>query len=206
IQDSDSFRHFLDVQSRFHQYSWGNVALIMAQRPDASRVAGYRTWQSMGRQVVRGEKAIKIVVPHFKRDEEAPDDPERRKVYFSIGNVFDVSQTEGEPIPTYEVPVLKEEGGRELFDELAHIAAKQEGLTVRMMMPREELPERMGFYDPHTKTIAIRHQVPQLQRTKTLAHEMAHYFIGHSETYHEIRDEHETIAEAVAYVTLGHFG
>src|SRR5438876_6872473 len=63
IQDSESFRRYLDAQARFHHYSWGNVLLILAQRPDAARVAGYRTWQALGRQVRRGEKGIRILVP-----------------------------------------------------------------------------------------------------------------------------------------------
>src|SRR5437773_4549799 len=63
IQDSDGFRRYLDAQARFHSYSWGNVLLILAQRPDATRVAGYRTWQALGRQVRRGEKGVRILVP-----------------------------------------------------------------------------------------------------------------------------------------------
>src|SRR5579884_2912048 len=63
IQDSESFRRYLDVQARFHRYSWGNVALILMQRPDATRVAGYNTWLKLHRYVRRGEKAIKIIVP-----------------------------------------------------------------------------------------------------------------------------------------------
>src|SRR5690242_12502742 len=63
IHDSETFRRYLDVQSRFHTYSWGNVALILSQRPDATQVAGYATWRSLNRQVRRGEKGIRIIVP-----------------------------------------------------------------------------------------------------------------------------------------------
>src|SRR5439155_26301035 len=63
IQDSDAFRRYLEVQSRFHRYSFSNVALILAQQPDATQVAGYRRWLEMNRYVRRGEKAIKIIVP-----------------------------------------------------------------------------------------------------------------------------------------------
>src|SRR5438270_3420712 len=66
IQDSESFRAYLDVQAQFHRYSPNNVALILAQRPDATRVACYGDWLRLHRYVRRGEKAIKIVVPMFK--------------------------------------------------------------------------------------------------------------------------------------------
>jgi hypothetical protein len=114
IQDSDSFRAYLDVQARFHRYSWSNVALIFAQRPDATQVAGYNAWLKMHRYVRRGEKAIKIVVPMTKKVEGEDGEPER-KLIFGTGNVFDVSQTDGEPLPVVEVPVLTGQAGRELY-------------------------------------------------------------------------------------------
>src|SRR5438093_7153826 len=80
IYDSETFRRYLDAQARFHSYSWGNVLLIVAQRPDSTQVAGFKTWQSMGRYVRRGEKGIRIVVPMRRRIEresdEAGEDPE----------------------------------------------------------------------------------------------------------------------------------
>src|SRR5436190_21057650 len=67
IHDSDSFRRFLDAQARFHRYSWANTLLILQQRPDATRVASFRTWQSLGRFVRRGEHGIRIFVPVWPR-------------------------------------------------------------------------------------------------------------------------------------------
>src|SRR5215211_9505368 len=67
IQDSDSFRAYLDVQAKFHRYSWSNVALILAQCPDATQVAGYNAWLKMHRYVRRGERGIKIIVPMTKK-------------------------------------------------------------------------------------------------------------------------------------------
>src|SRR6059058_2332715 len=63
IHDSDTFRAYLDAQAKFHAYSFGNVLLILSQKPDATRVAGYQTWKELGRQVRRGEKGIRIIVP-----------------------------------------------------------------------------------------------------------------------------------------------
>src|SRR3954469_9656519 len=71
IHDSEDFRRYLDVQARFHRYSYGNVLLILAQRPDAPRVAGYGAWKTLGRQVRRGERGIKILVPMRVRSRSA---------------------------------------------------------------------------------------------------------------------------------------
>src|SRR6266581_3025611 len=89
IQDSESFRRYLDVQARFHHYSWGNIALILAQRPDATQVAGYNAWLTMHRFVKRGEKGIKIIVPMTKKVATA-EGSEESKLFFGVGNVFDV--------------------------------------------------------------------------------------------------------------------
>ena len=204
IHDSDSFRRYLDVQARFHHYSWGNAALILARRPDATRVAGYRTWQALGRQVRKGEQAITIVVPRITRDADAPEDADKRRVSFAIGNVFDLSQTEGDPLPGLTVPVLESDDGGLLYDELARLAGR--GNIRVSLVDTFPTPEQMGSYDPLGRRIRVREHVPQLQRTKTLAHELAHHYTGHTETYGAFRDEHETIAESVAYVVLAHFG
>src|ERR1700687_5844941 len=75
IHDSDSFRRYLEVQSRFHRYSWRNVALILSQRPDAPQVAGYQAWLKFHRNVKRGEHGIKIIVPMArKRRDELGDE------------------------------------------------------------------------------------------------------------------------------------
>jgi len=128
IQDSESFRRYLDMQARFHRYSFGNVALILSQRPDATRVAGYNTWLKLHRYVRRGEHGIRIVVPMRKKAEE-PDDKEASRIFFGGGRVFDVSQTDGEPLPAVEVPDLDSEEGSELYGHLYGLATA-EGLTV----------------------------------------------------------------------------
>src|SRR5438105_13979382 len=83
IQDSDSFRAYLDVQARFHHYSWGNVALILAQRPDATQVAGYNAWLKMHRYVKRGEHGIKIIVPMTKKYKRE-DGEDESKLFFGV--------------------------------------------------------------------------------------------------------------------------
>ncbi len=109
IQDSDNFKAYLDIQSRFHRYSPNNALLILLQYPDATQVAGYNAWLRMHRYVKRGERAIKIIVPMPKKV-ATEDDQEETRLIFGTGNVFDYSQTDGEPLATVEVPVLSGEG------------------------------------------------------------------------------------------------
>lgn len=206
IQDSVSFHRYLDLQSRFHHYSFGNVLLILSQRPEATRVAGYRTWQGLGRQVRKGEQAIKIVVPMPKKAADAATGEAQTLMRFGVGNVFDVAQTEGEPLPDLTVPVLAGDAGGQLYAGLEQVAAA-DGVTVeRNDSYAPGYPDRMGHYEPTTRKVVVRGGVSQLQQTKTLAHELAHHFTGIYERYDEHRAEHETIAEASAYVVLKHFG
>ncbi len=197
IQDSETFRAYLDVQARFHRYSWSNVALILAQKPDSTMVAGYNAWLRMHRYVRRGEKAIKIIVPMIKKV-ETEDGQEERKLFFSTGNVFDISATDGEPLPEIAVPVLEGEHGQELYQQLERLA-QAEGLQVQTQT--ELTGEKMGYYDRSARQVVLRQAAP-LQMTKTLAHELAHHFGGHEKS----DPETETIAESCAYVVCSHFG
>ena len=201
IQDSETFRQYLDVQARFHHYSFGNVALILFQCPDATRVAGYNTWLKLHRYVRRGEQGIRIIVPMRKKKSE--DDPEEEaRLFFGIGNVFDVSQTEGEDLPDIDVPELHGDTheGRELLQRMGDFATRS-GLSVRLGEEDELREKQMGYYSPATKAIVLRPAEP-LQMVKTLAHELAHHYAESKSS----DAESETIAEAVAYVVCSHFG
>lgn len=109
VRASDTFRQFLDVQARFHRYSWHNTLLIASQRPDATRVAGYRAWQKLKRQVCKGERGIMIFAPcPFHREVEKSEGGTESidGVYFRAVYVFDIAQTDGEALPTLEVPTV----------------------------------------------------------------------------------------------------
>jgi hypothetical protein len=207
IHDSDSFRRYLDVQSRFHHYSPSNVALILSQRPDATRVAGYNAWLKMKRYVRKGEKAIKIIVPMVKKDADAETGEDIRRLRFGIGNTFDISSTEGEPLVEIHVPVLEGDEGADLYAK-TWTYLTEAGIRVEAMSETEAVrqPSLMGYFQPEGKLIRVRHDVSQLQRTKTLLHETAHYIGGHGECTSLPRDEAETEAESVAYVVAAHFG
>ncbi|WP_411814423.1 ArdC-like ssDNA-binding domain-containing protein [Dehalococcoides mccartyi] len=217
IQQSENFRNFLLTMSKFHNYSIGNLILIMLQKPDATRVAGFSTWKDLYRWVKKGEKGIAILAPCMppkgskpeateagtrEEDEEKQNkDTEIRPVYFKVVYVFDVSQTEGKPLPEVEVPSLTGEANEELFDQVMRLS-KVEGLDVSFEPRPQQDPDIKGYYTG--KTIWVRPEESRAQQLKTLLHEMAHYF---SENVFRIpRSDAETIAESVAFTIGAHFG
>lgn len=198
IQDSDTFKAYLSFQAKFHRYSANNTLLIMLQSPDALHVAGYETWKTMNRQVKKGEKAIKIYAPIMKKDERG----EPAVLGFRLANVFDISQTDGDPIPTLEVLNLVGEEGADLYAALCQFTANH-GYTLTNTPPR---PTRAnGIYNPKTRAIFIKQQA-QLQMTKTLAHELAHALDPELAADRDRRHEMETVAEGAAFLVLAHFG
>jgi hypothetical protein len=97
---SESLTALLKTMARFHQYSWHNVCLIASQCPTATRVAGFHTWRSVGRHVRKGEKGIAILAPLVRRrDRELDDDQSGVVMGFRAAYVFDIAQTDGEPLP-----------------------------------------------------------------------------------------------------------
>jgi antirestriction protein ArdC len=224
IQDSDAFRAYLDVQARFHRYSFSNALLILSQSPDATQVAGFQTWKQLGRPVRKGEHGIKILVPYrstrARTEQVEPADPRPEGApavqvdaandaighhhltgarRFGVGTVFDISQTDGPPLPTIDVPVLAGDEGQTLYDQLAGVAVAN-GLTLQHQNDRLG-PATMGSYSPSERLIVVR-EASTRQMTKTLAHELAHYFSGATAA----SPEEETVAESAAYVVCARFG
>ena len=131
VRASEMFREYLNVQARFHRYSWHNTMLIASQKPDAERVAGFKTWQTMGRHVRKGERGIMIFAPrpwkHTETD-DAGNDVGRQGVTFRPVYVFDVSQTDGEPLPEIDVPDV-DTAADTLLASLGRVASKR-GIAV----------------------------------------------------------------------------
>ena len=207
ITESEGFQRYLETMSRFHKYSYGNVMLIMAQNPEATRVAGYRRWQQLGRQVKRGEQGIKILVPRKQRLRDAKTDEEDDEpLYvirgFGVGTVFDVSQTEGEPLP--EPPRPEELEGESatsfwLADQLRDYL-EDRGVLFQLT----ELDGPKGTYHPALKRVQLQVGMSPDQTAKTLCHETAHYQADHTAGVH--RRDAETVAEASSFVVLNHYG
>jgi len=227
---SQQFQEWLDVQSRFHDYSYRNTLLIKAQYPEATRVAGYRTWQEeFGRHVKEGESAIWIWAPivtdqcpdcgnspsyhddsDCEYDETPPDEWSEGVVGFKPIPVFDVSQTDGTPLPELDTAAGGE--GAELVDALLD-AADALGVDARVV-PREEWSHgeakgvcRQDHLQGDRPIVEAEDRSNQADLAVTLVHEYAHavLHVGADLVDETERSKREVEAEAVAYVVGRYF-
>ncbi|MDF1598137.1 MAG: ArdC-like ssDNA-binding domain-containing protein, partial [Acidimicrobiia bacterium] len=173
---SEDWQRALAVAARFHDYSFANSRLIWSQAISRgfqpSRVAGYRMWQRLGRQVRRGEHGLQILAPVIaKVTPQNDDEDERRVVGFRVVRVFDIAQTDGEPLP--EVTTVPVEGDLpsqwERVGEL--IIGAGFGLQVADL---DRLGDANGITDWHQRDVVVRASLPGAQRFKTAIHELAH--------------------------------
>ena len=211
IQESYQFRLFLTTMSKFHDYSIGNTILIMIQRPAATHVAGFNTWKDLGRWVKRGERGIAILAPVMppkpKPEQKAPEEEEEieiepQPVYFKVVYIFDIAQTEGKPLPEFEVPTLTGEVNEELFARLKALM-QQRGVSVSFESRPHLDPGIKGQFTAPNQ-IWVRPEEPPAQQLKTLLHESAHYYSAG--VFRIPRADAETIAESAAYVVGAHYG
>ncbi len=219
VLTSAGYQAYLKTMARFHRYSFSNSMLIHAQNPDATRVAGYRTWQSLGRQVRTGEKAIKIFVPFRKKREDAETGEDAYRVTgFGLGNVFDVSSTDGEPLPE-RAPLIESTEVTDVSREVNERLSRW-GIDEGIILESKELHGHAhGFWNPTNRQIVIRKSAADvdengeeyplvdpftISKTKTLAHELAHYIADHKNG--DDRRDAEVVAESAAFVALDHFG
>ena len=196
-EDPKEWAAWAKTLSRFAKYSPGNALLIMMQRPDASYVAGYRAWQGLGRQVNRGEKAIGILAPVLKADEDSGD---RKLVAFRTASVFDITQTSGEPLKIPEPVPLEGSRMGEVLDRLIPVV----GHPVQFA----ETGEAYGIWNPAEGTIAIKADAPPDHQLKTLLHEWSHAIgVPSADAMAERhRGPEEIIAETTAFVVAGSLG
>jgi len=202
LATSAGWQRWLSVASRFHHYSLNNQLLILVQRPDATRVAGYRAWQGLGRQVKRGERAIAIFAPTTRRiPQEDSDEPKRIVVGFRVAGVFDVDQTEGEPLPELALPEVRvpDDG---LLGRLIDLAGAA-GHPVRLVDAAD--PGVRGWFTRTTGQICLVSTYSRASQTRTLLHELAHArdpLLAQGD-----RARGELVAESSAYIIgTGHFG
>ena len=188
---------YLSVMAKFHRYSVNNSLLIFCQRPDATLVKGYHGWKTLGRQVRRGERGITILAPLIKREVlETGQDPEPHVVGFRAVSVFDVAQTDGEPL----------RGMPELL-QTADYGQLLEAIHQAIPFPVSLVPSlngANGVFNTQARTIAVVESLAPDMRTKTLLHEWAHGLRDPADQ--RSRNEEEVIAEATAYVVASHYG
>jgi antirestriction protein ArdC len=197
LSNSDAWARMLTVAARFHRYSPNNVLLIAVQRPEATLVAGYRTWQQLGRQVQRGEQGIAILAPVITRADPEPEQETTSKVLrgFRVTHVFDVSQTDGKPLPESGPTLLAGGSPRGLWERLAD-QVHASGFT----LDRGDCGAANGYTDHVRRHVRVRDDVSSAQASKTLAHELAHVLLHGPDQPARARHVAEVEAESVAYV------
>jgi hypothetical protein len=220
---SDKFQNYLSVMSRFYRYSFSNCMLIMTQRPDSTFVAGFNAWKNdFNRYVKKGETGIRILAPAFIKKDIIADqrdsngnlvlDNDGTPVKqistieiqnFKIVNVFDIGQTEGEPLPELATE-LKAKCDR--ADDFVKAICDVANCPVSFI----DIPDgAKGYYDIVQHRIAIQKGMSDVQTIKTLCHELCHSRLhGYDamKVQKKKKAEIETEAEAVAFVVTKHFG
>jgi antirestriction protein ArdC len=206
----EDWARMLYVASRFHRYSFGNVCLIMAQKPTATRVAGFQTWKQVGRCVRKGEHGIRILAPcTYKKHDEETDRDVWQLAGFTTVSVFDVSQTDGADLPDVRPSLVEGKAPAGLWDALAKQVAAA-GYMLALCPSAEDIHGANGLTSFVARTVTVRADVSDAQRCKTLAHELGHILCDHE---HErglgwmgCRGRHEVEAESVAYIVCAASG
>lgn len=203
---SDSLRDYLSVMAKFHRYSLGNVLLIFSQKPEATLVAGFRRWNDLERHVMKGEKGIAIMAPIVRkgRREGAPEaqdsqGEERTVRGFRVVYVFDVSQTEGQPLP--EPETVRGDPGPFLERLTRHIEERGITLTRANLAPGVSGLSKGG-------RIELADGLTPAQEFSVLVHELAHEILHHDPEGERPASKtvRETEAEAVAFVVASSSG
>ena len=198
---SEKYRQYLRTMSRFHKYSVNNTMLIYMQKPDATVVAGFNKWRDQfGRNVLKGEKGIKIIAPtpYKKKIEEAKLDPDTKLPMLDANGkaimeekeikipmykpvtVFDVSQTEGKPLPQLAADLTGNVQNYEVFME-----AVKRSAPVPVFM--EDLTGMDGYYNDENRRIAVRTGMSEVQTVCAAIHEIAHSLLhSHSKETNEV--------------------
>ena len=227
--ESERFKEYLRTMSKLYNYSFNNTLLIAMQKPEATYVAGYTSWQrNFDRQVLKGEKGIKILAPApYKAQEEREKiDPLTQKPVigtdgkavtetvevlrpaFKVVSVFDVSQTDGKELPDIIVDELKGtvENYEAFFDALKQVSP--------VPISFEDIPGgAKGFFSPVESRIAIQEGMSEIQTVKTAIHEIAHAKLhavkpDEKTAPEDRKDRHtkEVEAESVAYTVCQRYG
>jgi len=213
-RQSELFRNYLKASAAFWDYSWHNQMLIWRQRPDATYVGGFNTWLKCGRYVRKGEKGIAILAPMFFRDKAkiaSGSENETTRIWFKVVYVFDISQTDGNPLPELPSKSVGERGE----DMLARLLrfAESRGISVRFV---DKCSLNGAAGTSRGTEIEIRtSETDATTQAATLAHEIAHSLLHWTPEGKKIttrdgkeidKQQRELEAEATAYVVGQYFG
>jgi hypothetical protein len=202
LTSSESWARWLRLGRRFHKYSFQNQVLILRQRPDATWVAGYRSWLRLGRQVRPGERAIRILAPCLAVEDprDGQELPAPVLLGFRIARVFDLRQTSGDELPE---PVTTLSGAGSA-DDLARLGERALALGFQVQFALL-WGSRNGDCSHALRRIRVRTGLPAAHQIKTLAHELAHALL-HGPDFQGSRAVAELEAESVAYLVCQELG
>ena len=207
IVSGDDWQRMLRTAAKFHSYSFSNQLMIMVQRPDATLVAGFNKWKSLGRTVMRGEKGIAILAPCKYKTKIEDEDGEEKSLQqvrgFRVVHVFDVGQTQGDPIEDLDAvrpKLLDGDAPEGIWDALVTHAA-----SIGFEVVRDRKGTENGYCDFVGKKIAVRPDIAPAQAVKTLIHELGHAIL-HSDAPVISREVAETEVESVAFVVCDAIG
>lgn len=215
---SEHFQKYLKIASLFHGYSFRNTLLILVQRPNASQVAGFGVWKKLNRHVLRGEKGISIFAPITVKEKvenvqhnedgtiksDAQGNPlteteTKPLLRFKVTHVFDVAQTDGDPLPEI-CPLLhgSVDNYADVFEALKEVSP--------FPVVFEHLHDGShGYCDFTNQKIALDYDMSNAQTIKTLIHELGHATLHHDESG-KSRKQAEVEAEATAFIVADHLG
>jgi len=192
---SEEMLRYLDMCARFHQYSFCNLWLILMAKPEATFVAGFKKWQTFKRFVRMGENGIPILAPVMTAIINDKGEEEQRLVGFKVVYVFDICQTDGDPLP--DLPEWKSpEKNVELMNRLTQFALDK-GIQIQV---------KCIGHDIQGVSLGGKIILDYEAGTKTLIHEIAHEMLHHVDCVLTNSTIRELEAESVAYVVARHFG
>lgn len=211
--ETDTFKNYLNFVSKFHKYSHKNVQLLLDQNPNTTHVAGFKKWKELGRTVNKGAKALYVYAPGSKivRDKKGePVKDEKGQVikekFFFLTPVFDVSQTNGEPLPK---PIHDLEGNFETPEQFVKVFKAIENISPVPIKVEEIQGSARGYYHKVNKEIVVKTGLGEIMTLKTLIHEVTHAKL-HADSTASFGDteysQHEFEAESVAYIVSNHLG
>lgn len=217
VFDSTEYIQYLRTMSKFRHYSLNNQLLIWCQCPHATAVAGFNDWKKkFGRSVKKGERGIKILAPmpiKIKAEEEQTDENgithhtdegiERIITLYKTVSVFDVSQTEGEPLPEFEISELD----GKVHDYASILEAVIQAAPCNVYF-EEIINGSKGYYSVIADKIVVNTGMSEEQTLKTLLHETAHAILHNKEHSKEGKDKptKEVEAESIAFLVADYLG
>ena len=199
VFSSEYYKNWLRVCSKCHHYSLNNQILILMQTGGtATQVAGYRKWQTLGRQVKKGSHGICIIAGMpIKQESDTPDEGSKTIMRYKAVTVFDIADTYGEDLPSLVQELTDDDASYDaIIDRLVDFSSVPVSFT-------DDLPNGVyGSFSPSEQCIRVRDSVSRHQKLKTLVHELSHYLCDNDKDHRDSRETMEVRAESISYCVL----